>query len=67
MLKFFCNKLDTNYHSANRETVRGWKLKALNLKKANESSRARFYWRVILYFPDGSWWNLDLAWVRRRA
>jgi hypothetical protein len=59
----------------NRETVRGWKLSCVDLlqpikerEKENpegEKTRAKWYKRFILYFPSGSWWNLDVALVSR--
>jgi hypothetical protein len=59
----------------NNQTVRGWKLTCVDLlreiKQREQSNpeggktRAKWYKRFILYFPSGSWWNLDVALVSR--
>jgi len=59
----------------NNETIRGWTLKSVDLlqpikkrEKANPEggkTRAKWYKRFILYFPSGSWWNLDVALLSR--
>lgn len=59
----------------NKQTVVGWKLHCVDLlqpikqrEKSNPEggkTRAKWYKRFILYFPDGSWWNLDVALVSR--
>jgi hypothetical protein len=56
-----------------RKMVCGWKLRCIDLlgpikerEAANPEggrTRAKWYKRLILYFPDGSWWNLDIALV----
>jgi hypothetical protein len=68
-------KSTTNYHGTqekgkawNKETVRGWKLRCVDLLqpiKGHGKTRAKWYKRFILYFPSGSWWNLDVALVSR--
>ena len=53
----------------NRETVRGWKMKFIDLRKANPHTAENandFYGRIILYFPSGDWWNLDVFVPRRK-
>ena len=57
----------------NEKTVRGWKLCCVDLlhpirarEKANPGvgkifPRVKWWKRFILYFPSGSWWNLDVA------
>lgn len=59
----------------NKETVHGLKLTCVDLLqpiKRRENSnpeggktRAKWYKRFILYFPSGSWWNFDVALLRR--
>ncbi len=58
----------------NEQMVRGWKICVIDLLKdireretvnpEGGKTRARWYKRFILYFPDGSWWNLDVALVK---
>lgn len=59
----------------NEQTIRGWKLRCVDLlrpikerEKVNPEggkTRAKWYKRFILYFPSGSWWNLDIALLQR--
>ena len=59
----------------NEQTVHGWKLRCVDLlrpikerEKVNPEggkTRARWYKRFILYFPAGSWWNLDVTLLDR--
>jgi hypothetical protein len=82
-LRINCEKSVTNYHGTekkgepwNRETVRGWKLRCVDLlqpikerEKHNPEggkTRARWYKRFILYLPSGAWYNLDVALVSTR-
>jgi hypothetical protein len=65
-LKFDYSKGEMNYHGTekkgepwNKETVRGWKLKWLDLIKENfwqhqGKTRALIFWRFILYLPSGA-------------
>lgn len=57
----------------NKQTVRGYKLCCVDLLgpiKAREKSNpeggktsAKYYKRLILYFPSSAWWYLDIALV----
>lgn len=61
----------------NQQTVYGWKLILVDIlssiKKRTESNpegghtRARWYKRIILYFPSGAWWHLDVVLIPWRT
>ena len=67
----------TNHHGTQKPgepwdqaTVRGWKLKLLDLKKENSwqegfGARCYFYWRAILYLPSGACHYFDLSLSRK--
>lgn len=64
-----------NGEAWNNQTVHGFKLRYVDLleqikkrEKVNPEggkTRAKWYKRFILYFPSGSWWNFDVALVRK--
>lgn len=73
-LRINFGKSDRNFHGKRLgyctfETIKGWKVVVLDLLKeinklGGNKSRAVWYKRVILYFPDGSWWHWDIALVK---
>jgi len=67
-LKFNWHTGKGNHHGTqkkgepwNQETVRGWKLKFLDIRSPN--SLARWYGRWILYRPSGACYYFDVAFV----
>jgi len=74
--EFSFDKSEINHHGTqakgepwNAQTVKGWKLKFINICRANSWNRElqknlAFCWRWILYHPSGSCWYLDVAWRR---
>lgn len=77
-----CGKLSTNSHgtqvgdgSCNFQMVTGWKLRCVDLliplrsiiKPKPGLTRAVWYKRLILYFPSGAWWHIDVALLSRKG
>jgi hypothetical protein len=74
-VRFNYSKGESNSHGTqrkgepwNKETVRGWKVVFIDMRKANSFSkeicRSPIYWRFILYQPSGVCHYLDVALVR---
>lgn len=62
-MKFYFMKDKTNQHGTqkkgemwNGEMRRGWKVVFINLRRGSPG----YSKRMILYFPDGSWWYFDV-------
>ena len=70
---FNLDKGASNHHGTqkkgepwNKETIKGWKITAHDMIKANSyidgfGDRLLWYYRFILYKPDGSCWYFDVA------
>jgi hypothetical protein len=70
-IQFKQYKSSINHHGTqrkgerwNEETVKGWRLRFIDIRKANDGrmnpTRCKFFLRTILYFPSGAWRHVDL-------
>lgn len=66
-VRFDKGKSDTNYHGKRDGerwlTVRGPKLTSVKLSMHPPSTGHR----IIFYFTDGSWWFVDVMFIRRKS
>lgn len=67
------DKNKTNHHGTqkkgepwNQEMVRGFKIRLVNINYCGPT-RVRWSKRLLIYFPDGSWWNIDLILLKRET
>lgn len=74
-IRFNYSNGDSNYHGTqrkgeawNQQTVTGWKLRFIDLIKANgwplAMTRCKVNWRFIVYRPSGACHYFDVALVR---